>query len=400
MQKPQLKKEKLREQANPTLDSKVFTRIRALGEQGDNDAQRALALLQAADAGNVRAQFFLAHSFQTAALCLPKDLRKARAFYSLAAANGDAKAQYELARMFDAGEGGRRDAARAMKWFEKAAAQGDEGAKRMLKNIEERPLPGKLPLQQTKSDEKSPKSVAGEAITVTKDVQFHMDLVLLGIRRHDLVEKIQSYLEAVKVFALLRDENAKMITSIANSEKIPRAIQAYSRSLLGAEVSNKRGLLLLEECNVVEALAREKTALSSSVLRFLCGEGRDANQIIGEAKKEQEKYFNYMRVVNASKGAVKEMFDLIRKAGDADSPKAQSAIQDREGSAISRQSCVCDRCHGTGKGIKCWKCNGEGELRSDPPSGYIGLPIRGTCDVCYGRGYDVCASCGGNGIKR
>ena len=56
------------------------------------------------------------------------DFATARQRFTEAARAGDARAQYNLGRMYLEGEGGRRDYAQAMAWSEKAAAQGIPGA--------------------------------------------------------------------------------------------------------------------------------------------------------------------------------------------------------------------------------------------------------------------------------
>ena len=57
-----------------------------------------------------------------------RDLPKARGLFAEAAQAGDARAQFNLGRMYLQGEGGPRDYAQALKWSEKAADQGIPGA--------------------------------------------------------------------------------------------------------------------------------------------------------------------------------------------------------------------------------------------------------------------------------
>lgn len=45
---------------------------------------------------------------------------------------GDAKAQYDLGRMYEGGEGVPKDAAKAVEWLQKAAAQGHADAQALL----------------------------------------------------------------------------------------------------------------------------------------------------------------------------------------------------------------------------------------------------------------------------
>jgi TPR repeat protein len=56
------------------------------------------------------------------------DFAKARELFAEAAQAGDARAQFNLGRMWLEGEGGRRDYAQALTWSEKAARQGIPGA--------------------------------------------------------------------------------------------------------------------------------------------------------------------------------------------------------------------------------------------------------------------------------
>jgi TPR repeat protein len=63
------------------------------------------------------------------------DFAKARELFAEAARAGDARAQFNLGRMYLDGEGGPRDYASALKWSEKAAAQGLPGAQYDLGRI-------------------------------------------------------------------------------------------------------------------------------------------------------------------------------------------------------------------------------------------------------------------------
>lgn len=120
-----------------TLSSKESDRVSALAAQGNEDAQRVVALARAADAENAQAQFFLAHSLQTGALGLTRDPERARSLYTRAAEYGYAEAQSELGRMFEEGEGGNQDLKLSRRWYEKAAGQGSDSAKRALRRLEE-----------------------------------------------------------------------------------------------------------------------------------------------------------------------------------------------------------------------------------------------------------------------
>jgi TPR repeat protein len=55
---------------------------------------------------------------------VPQDYAEALKWYGLAAARGDALAQYNLGVMYDKGKGAPQDYAEALKWYGLAAAQG------------------------------------------------------------------------------------------------------------------------------------------------------------------------------------------------------------------------------------------------------------------------------------
>jgi hypothetical protein len=61
-----------------------------------------------------------------------QDHKEALRWYRKAANQGDAAAQYNLAGMYATGEGTARDLAEARKWMQKAAASGDADAREWL----------------------------------------------------------------------------------------------------------------------------------------------------------------------------------------------------------------------------------------------------------------------------
>ena len=71
------------------------------------------------------------------------DLVKARELFGQAAATGDARAQFNLGRMYLEGEGGVRDYAQALTWTQKAADQDIPGAAYNLGRIYDRGLGGR-----------------------------------------------------------------------------------------------------------------------------------------------------------------------------------------------------------------------------------------------------------------
>jgi TPR repeat protein len=66
---------------------------------------------------------------------VPKDAAKAVEWYRKAAEQGNAHAQFNLARMYDVGEGVPKDTAKAVEWHRKAAEQGHEDARRKLTSM-------------------------------------------------------------------------------------------------------------------------------------------------------------------------------------------------------------------------------------------------------------------------
>jgi hypothetical protein len=81
-------------------------------------------LRQLAEEGDPRAQNFLGVSLARAA----SSASEAKKWFFRAASQGNTKAQFNLARMFETGDGGIQDFEIALKWYLKAAHQGDPRA--------------------------------------------------------------------------------------------------------------------------------------------------------------------------------------------------------------------------------------------------------------------------------
>ena len=64
-----------------------------------------------------------------------KDYAEAVKWYMKAAEQGNSAAQYNLGLMYKNGNGVAKDRGGARKWFQKAADQGDEDAKKELRNL-------------------------------------------------------------------------------------------------------------------------------------------------------------------------------------------------------------------------------------------------------------------------
>lgn len=80
-----------------------------------------------AEAGNADAQYNLGEMYESGD-GVPKDSAKAVEWYQKAAAQGNAGAQSLLGVMYAFGEGVPKDSAKAVEWYQKAAAQGDTKA--------------------------------------------------------------------------------------------------------------------------------------------------------------------------------------------------------------------------------------------------------------------------------
>ena len=105
------------------------------------DKQKALALYKkAADLGDPNGCFYYArtvcpdltkYTLEDAMRRDPKILEAAH-YYKLAADQGFTEAEYNLGAMYANGLGVARDVAEAIRWYERAAAKGDEDAKAAL----------------------------------------------------------------------------------------------------------------------------------------------------------------------------------------------------------------------------------------------------------------------------
>jgi TPR repeat protein len=109
-------------------DSKSLSPMKSLStdQVGPNKSGKLKVRLlhHAADAGYTRAQFELAFAYANGLLRLKKDGRFAAKYYRLAADQGDASAQVELAGMHYKGWGVEKDLSLALRYFRLAADQG------------------------------------------------------------------------------------------------------------------------------------------------------------------------------------------------------------------------------------------------------------------------------------
>ncbi len=82
--------------------------------------------------GNPDAQYNVGLMYSVGQGGVPQDYAEAIKWYHKAAEQGHARAQHNLGRMYDAGEGMPQDYAEAVKWYGKAAEQGHAGAQNNL----------------------------------------------------------------------------------------------------------------------------------------------------------------------------------------------------------------------------------------------------------------------------
>lgn len=97
----------------------------------DNRPEEALAaLLRAAEAGHMEAQFLCGYLYQRG-IATAENCRTALTWYKRSAKQGFLRAQMACAAMYEEGLGTEIDLKRALSWYEQAAKQGDVSA--MLK---------------------------------------------------------------------------------------------------------------------------------------------------------------------------------------------------------------------------------------------------------------------------
>ena len=105
--------------------------------EGSSYSVMPLAMLQAAaQAGDIKAQFFLGNRFK-AGEGVNADLSQAFSWYMKAAQKGAAPAQLNVGQMYARGRGVARDLVQAKIWLQKAAKQGDNRASYNLAFLEE-----------------------------------------------------------------------------------------------------------------------------------------------------------------------------------------------------------------------------------------------------------------------
>lgn len=91
------------------------------------DGENFDVLKMAAEAGEAKAQFELGKKYNNGD-GVAQDNAEAAKWYRKAAEQGHVGSQYNLALIYSEGEGVAKDCAEAAKWWRKAAEQGDAGA--------------------------------------------------------------------------------------------------------------------------------------------------------------------------------------------------------------------------------------------------------------------------------
>lgn len=115
----------------------ALANVKSQTSDSDSFATMPVSELQAAaQAGNVRAQFFLASHYKHGK-GVPQDLVQAFHWYLKAAEQGAAPAQLNVGQMYAEGKGVAADIVQAKLWLGKATKQGDNRASYNLALIEE-----------------------------------------------------------------------------------------------------------------------------------------------------------------------------------------------------------------------------------------------------------------------
>jgi hypothetical protein len=97
------------------------------------DEARGLALGRESEAaGSCFGQYVVGLCYKLGCGGVAKDHAEAVRLYSLAAVQGNARAQFRLGVRFENGQGVAQDRAEAIRWYRLAAAQGDAAAQRQL----------------------------------------------------------------------------------------------------------------------------------------------------------------------------------------------------------------------------------------------------------------------------
>ena len=101
----------------------------------EGDYSKAGLLLQSAAAqGNPRAMYVLAYMFNNG-LGMTRNPNKAQYWFTMSAERGDAYSQYSLGRMYEEGDGVQKNYKKAISWYKLAADQGHAEAQFRLADL-------------------------------------------------------------------------------------------------------------------------------------------------------------------------------------------------------------------------------------------------------------------------
>lgn len=98
--------------------------VSAAGENKQIPEASLEQIRKRADEGNAEAQYKLAKMYEEGLVGATKDYKEASKWYLKAAEKGYAQAQYKMGTMYTLGRGVSKDPIEATKWFGKAAQQG------------------------------------------------------------------------------------------------------------------------------------------------------------------------------------------------------------------------------------------------------------------------------------
>jgi TPR repeat protein len=95
-------------------------------------------LLERAQKGDADAQYELGKNYETGRIGLPKDFTQAQHWYSEAAKQGDAYAEFALGVLFNFGKGVKRDYVQAYTWYERAVLHSTGGDRDSMQEMRDR----------------------------------------------------------------------------------------------------------------------------------------------------------------------------------------------------------------------------------------------------------------------
>lgn len=106
--------------------------VSAAGENNQLPVASLEHIRKLADEGNAEAQYKLAKMYEEGLVGATEDYKEAAKWYLKAAEKGNAQAQYKMGTLYTLGKGVSKDRLAATKWFGKAAQQGYEPVKQQI----------------------------------------------------------------------------------------------------------------------------------------------------------------------------------------------------------------------------------------------------------------------------